>query len=55
MSTSCRIEAGNLLQQRYDRVVDIYSGHRNTFPLSDIDDRSLVSAASIIVGVRKTF
>ena len=32
--TSLRIEADNVLQQRYNRVVNIYAGPRNAFPLS---------------------
>jgi hypothetical protein len=54
-SASLRIEADNVLQQRYNRVVNIYAGPRNTFPLSYQDDRSLTSSASVLVSLRKTF
>ena len=54
-STSLRIEADNLLQQRYNRVVNIYAGPRNAYPLSYQDDRSLTSSASVVVSLRKTF
>lgn len=53
--TSFRIEADNVLQQRYSRVVNIYAGPRNDFPLSYLDDRSLTSSASVVVSLRKTF
>jgi hypothetical protein len=53
--TSFRIEADNVLQQRYNRVVNIYAGPRNAFPLSYQDDRSLTSSASFLVSLRKTF
>lgn len=53
--TSFRIEADNVLQQRYNRVVNIYAGPRNAFPLSYADDRSLTSSASVVVSLRKTF
>lgn len=52
---SLRIEADNVLQQRYNRVVNIYGGPRNTFPLSYQDDRGLTSSASVLVSLRKTF
>lgn len=51
-STSLRIEADNILQQRYDRVVNIYSGPRNACPLSYLDDRRLTSSASVVVSLR---
>lgn len=54
-TTSLRIEADNILQQRYNRVVNIYDGPRNAFPLAYQDDRSLTSSASVSVNVRKTF
>ncbi|MEO6802746.1 MAG: hypothetical protein ABI197_05815 [Granulicella sp.] len=54
-ATSLRIEADNVLQQRYNRVVNIYSGPRNAFPLSYQDDRRLTSSASILVSLRKAF
>jgi hypothetical protein len=53
--TSFRVEADNVLQQRYNRVVEIWAGPRNAFPLSYIDDRSLTSSASVVVSLRKTF
>jgi hypothetical protein len=53
--TSFRIEADNILRQRYNRIVNIYAGPRNAFPLSYVDDRNLTSSASILVSVRKTF
>lgn len=53
--TSFRIEADNILQQRYNRVVNIYAGPRNACPLSYVDDRSLASSASVLVSLRKTF
>jgi hypothetical protein len=53
--TSFRIEADNVLQQRYNRVVNIYAGARNAFPLSYVDNRSLTSSASVLVSLRKTF
>lgn len=53
--TSFRIEADNVLQQRYNRVVNIYGGPRNAFPLSYQDHRSLTSSASVLVSLRKTF
>ena len=52
---SFRIETDNLLRQRYNRVVNIYAGPRNAFPLSYQDDRSLTSAASVLFSLRKTF
>jgi hypothetical protein len=54
-STSLRIEADNVLQQRYNRVVNIYAGPRNANPLSYQDDRSLTSSASVVFSLRKTF
>ena len=54
-SASLRIEADNVLQQRYNRVVNIYAGPRNAYPLSYQDDRSLTSSASVVVSLRKTF
>jgi hypothetical protein len=54
-SASLRIEADNVLQQRYNRVVNLYGGPRNSYPLSYQDDRSLISSASVIVSLRKTF
>ncbi len=53
--TSLHIEADNLLQQRYNRVVNIYAGPRNTFPLSYQDKRSLTSSASVVFSLRRTF
>jgi hypothetical protein len=54
-SATLRIEADNILQQRYNRVVSIYAGPRSAFPLSYQDDRSLTSSASVIVSLRKAF
>ena len=54
-STSLRIEGDNVLQQRYNRVVNIYAGPRNAFPLLYQDDRSLTSSASVVLSLRKTF
>lgn len=54
-ATSLRIEADNVLQQRYNRVVNIYAGPRNVFPLSYQDDRRLTSSTSILVSLRKAF
>lgn len=53
--TSLRIEADNILQQRYNRTVNIYAGPRDAFPLYYRDDRSLTSSASVVVSLRKTF
>lgn len=53
--TSVRIEADNVLQQRYNRVVNVYAGPRNAFPLSYQDDRSLTSSASLVLSLRKAF
>lgn len=53
--TSLRIEADNVLRQRYNRVVNIYAGPRNAFPLAYVDNRSLTSSASFLVSLRKTF
>lgn len=53
--TSLRIEADNVLQQRYNRVVNIYAGPRNAFPLSYQDERSLSPSASVVLSLRKTF
>ncbi len=53
--TSLRIEADNMLQQRYNREVNIYAGPRNANPLSYQDHRSLASSASVVVSLRKTF
>jgi hypothetical protein len=52
---SFRIEADNILQRRYDRVVNSYAGPRNASPLSYVDDRRLTSFASVLVSLRKTF
>ena len=54
-STSLRVEADNVLQQRYNRVVNIYAGPRNAFPLSYQDDRSLTSSPSVVLSLRKAF
>ncbi|MDQ2833036.1 MAG: hypothetical protein M3Y50_04680 [Acidobacteriota bacterium] len=51
-SLSLHVEADNTLQQRYNRVVNIYAGPRNTFPLSYQDDRSLTSSASVLFMMR---
>jgi len=54
-TTSLRIEADNVLQQRYNRVVNIYAGPRNAFPLSYQDDRSLTASAFVLLSLRKAF
>ena len=52
---SFRIEADNILQRRYNRVVEIWGGPRNMFPLSYVDNRSLTSSASVLISLRKAF
>jgi outer membrane receptor protein involved in Fe transport len=53
--TTLRVEVDNVLQQRYDRVVQSYAGPRNLVPLSYADDRRLKSSASFLISVRRAF
>lgn len=53
--TTLHFEADNMLQARYDRVVDLYPGPRNQYPLSSSEDRRLTTSASFLVSLRRTF
>lgn len=52
---SIRLEGDNVLQQSYSRVVSIFAGRRDAFPLAHQERRDLTSAASINVTLRKSF
>jgi outer membrane receptor protein involved in Fe transport len=51
---SLRLEANNVLSQRYDRAVAIYDGPRSTAPLTYSEDRRLTSSPSLLLSLRKT-
>lgn len=52
---SLRLEADNILTQRYDRIVQIYGGPRDVSPLSYTEMRQLTSSPSLLFSLRKTF
>jgi len=52
---SLRLEADNILAQRYDRTVQVYGGPRNVSALSYADERLLTSSPSLLFSLRMVF
>ena len=52
---SLRLEADNVFEQRYTRVVRIFGGPLNVSPLLYQEKRSLTSSASFVISVRELF
>lgn len=52
---SLRLEVDNILQQRYSRVVALFAGPRDSFPLAYQEHRTLRSSASVSFSLRRSF
>jgi hypothetical protein len=49
------LEGDNVLRQSFHRSISTYAGPRNTFPLTTVDSRRLVSFSSLLFSIRKEF
>jgi len=52
---SLRLELDNISRFEYENTFDVYSGPRDVFPLTEIDNRRIKSQPRLYVEIRKTF